>query len=162
MVDASAARSWLLVCVVALATWFVPGCARSTQPHDSGSAPVVTRTLNGFATYYGKGFAGKKTASGEIFNPRDMVAAHRTLPLGTRVRVTNLENGRSVLLRVIDRGPYSGRRNIIDVSEGAARRLDFIGAGRVRVRVEVLREGSDVNVPNRIRTSGEESLKIGE
>lgn len=99
---------------------------------------MVTRTLNGFATYYGKGFAGERTASGEIFNPREMVAAHRTLPLGTRVRVTNIENGRSVILRVIDRGPYSGRRNIIDVSEGAARRLGFIRDGRVRVRVEVL------------------------
>jgi rare lipoprotein A (peptidoglycan hydrolase) len=137
----STIRSWTLLAFVVFATWLAPGCARSTQPRDAGgSTIVVTRTLNGFATYYGKGFAGKPTASGEIFNPREMVAAHRTLPLGTRVRVTNLENGRRVILRVIDRGPYSGRRNIIDVSEGAARRLDFIREGRVRVRVDVLRD----------------------
>ena len=135
----SKARSWTWLAAVALAAWLAPGCARTTQPRDGGGAvAVVTRTLNGFATYYGRGFAGKPTASGRIFNPREMVAAHRTLPLGTRVRVTNLENGRSVILSVIDRGPYSGRRNIIDVSEGAARRLDFIREGRVRVRVEVL------------------------
>lgn len=138
---ASTPRSWTLAGLILAGSWFVPGCARSTQPHDTAaSSPVVTRTLNGFATYYGKGFAGRPTASGKIFNPREMVAAHRTLPLGTRVRVTNLENGRSVILRVIDRGPYSGRRNIIDVSEGAARRLDFIREGRVRVRVDVLRD----------------------
>jgi rare lipoprotein A len=130
--------SWILASCVLLATWMLPACARSTQSRDAGSTAAVTRTLSGFATYYGKGFAGKRTASGEVFDPREMVAAHRTLPLGTRVRVTNLENGRRVILRVIDRGPYSGRRNIIDVSEGAARRLDFIREGRVRVRVEVL------------------------
>ena len=133
------ASSWTFVLAIVLATWLMPACARSTQSRDAGSTTTVTRTLNGFATYYGKGFAGKRTASGEIFDPREMVAAHRTLPLGTRVRVTNLENGRSIILRVIDRGPYSGRRNIIDVSEGAARRLDFIREGRIRVRVEVLR-----------------------
>ena len=136
----SAVRSWMLVSLVALSAWFAPACARNTPPRDAAPAPVVIRTLNGYATYYGKGFAGKPTASGEIFNPRELVAAHRTLPLGTRVRVTNLENGRRVILRVIDRGPYSGNRNIIDVSEGAARRLDFIKEGRVRVRVEVLSE----------------------
>ena len=136
--NASAVRARMLALLVVLSTWLVPGCARNTQPRDTSPAPVVIRTLNGFATYYGRGFAGKQTASGEIFNPNEMVAAHRTLPLGTRVRVTNLENGRRVTLRVIDRGPYSGRRNIIDVSEGAARRLDFIKEGRVRVRVDVL------------------------
>jgi rare lipoprotein A len=72
-----------------------------------------------------------------------MVAAHRTLPLGTVVRVTNLENGRSVVLRVIDRGPYGAnyrKGTIIDVSKGAARRLRFLEDGLVRVKVEVLRE----------------------
>jgi rare lipoprotein A len=95
----------------------------------------------GLASYYGPGFHGRETASGRIFDQREMVAAHRTLPLGTVVRVTNLENGRAVTLRVIDRGPYG--RNvrkgaIIDVSKGAARRLHFIRDGLVRVRVEIL------------------------
>ena len=87
------------------------------------------RVQLGLASWYGPGFHGEETASGEIFDQREMVAAHRSLPLGTVVRVTNLENGRRVVLRVIDRGPY-GRNyrkgTIIDVSRGAARRLGFI------------------------------------
>ncbi len=104
---------------------------------SAGSDPP--RVLHGLASYYGPGFHGQETASGEIFDQWEMVAAHRTLPLGTRVRVTNLDNGRSVVLRVIDRGPYGRnfrRGTIIDVSKGAARRLRFLrgrsgaGAGR--------------------------------
>ena len=95
----------------------------------------------GLASWYGPGFHGEETASGEIFDQREMVAAHRTLPLGSVIRVTNLENGRRVRLRVIDRGPYG--RNvrkgaIVDVSRGAAGRLRFIKDGLVRVRVDVL------------------------
>jgi rare lipoprotein A len=108
-------------------------------------ADEPARVLNiqrGLASYYGPGFHGEETASGEIFNKREMVAAHRTLPLGSVVRVTNLENGRRVVLRIIDRGPY-GRNyrkgTIIDVSEGAARRLRFLDDGLVRVKLEVLR-----------------------
>ncbi len=100
----------------------------------------------GLASWYGPGFQGNETASGEIFNQREMVAAHRSLPLGSVVRVTNLENGRRVVLRVIDRGPY-GRNyrkgTIIDVSRGAARRLGFIRDGLVSVRVEVVRLGGE-------------------
>jgi rare lipoprotein A len=102
------------------------------------------RVQVGLASYYGPGFNGEETASGEIFDQNELVAAHRTLPLGSVVRVTNLENGRSVTLRVIDRGPY-GRNHrkgcIIDVSKGAARRLKFIKDGIVRVRIRVLHLG---------------------
>jgi rare lipoprotein A len=95
----------------------------------------------GLASWYGPGFHGEETASGEIFNQRAMVAAHRTLPLGSVIRVTNLENGRRVTLRVIDRGPY-GRNfrkgTVVDVSRGAARRLQFIEDGLTRVRIDVL------------------------
>ena len=95
----------------------------------------------GLASWYGPGFHGEETASGEIFDQRELVAAHRTLPFGSVVRVTNLENGRRVTLRVIDRGPY-GRNfrkgTVIDVSRGAARRLGFIRAGIVRVRLDVM------------------------
>jgi rare lipoprotein A len=112
-------------------------CAgRTAEP----SKPL--RVQQGLASYYGPGFHGRETASGRIFDQTEMVAAHRTLPLGTVVRVTNLENGRAVTLKVIDRGPY-GRNfrkgTIIDVSKGAARRLRFIHDGLVRVRVEVLK-----------------------
>lgn len=135
------ATMWCAAALLGLTTWFVPGCAghprpRETQPERSD----VTRTLRGYATFYGKGFAGRRTASGERYDPQQMVAAHRTLPFGTRVRVTNLENGRTVLLRVIDRGPYAGRNTIIDVSVAAARKLGFVEDGRTRVKVEVLAE----------------------
>jgi len=98
----------------------------------------------GLASWYGPGFHGKETASGEIFDQRQMVAAHRTLPLGSVIQVTNLENGRRLTLRVIDRGPY-GRNyrkgTILDVSRGAAGRLGFIRDGIVRVRIKVLEFG---------------------
>jgi rare lipoprotein A (peptidoglycan hydrolase) len=90
----------------------------------------------GLASYYGSE-GGARTASGEHFNPSGMTAAHTTLPFNTQVRVTNLKNGKSVVLRINDRGPFSGHR-IIDVSKGAATKLDFRGAGIVRVRVETV------------------------
>jgi rare lipoprotein A len=99
-------------------------------------APVI---LRGLATVYGREAHGGPTASGERFDMRQMTAAHRTLPFGTRVRVTNTRNGRSVEVRINDRGPYGGNGRIIDLSEAAARRLDMIDAGVVPVTVEVLR-----------------------
>ena len=106
----------------------------------AGSSTAL-RVQMGLASFYGPGFNGQQTASGEIFDEREMVAAHRTLPLGSVVRVTNLDNGRAVVLRVIDRGPYGRnyrRGTIIDVSRGAAHRLAFVREGLVRVRVELL------------------------
>ncbi len=80
------------------------------------------------------------TANGEAFNPRGLTAAHKLLPLPTNVRVTNLENGRSIIVRVNDRGPFSGDR-IIDLSMGAAKRLGFYEKGTARVRVETIPAG---------------------
>ena len=100
----------------------------------------------GLASFYGSAFQGEETASGEEFDRRDLTAAHRTLPLGSVVRVTNLENGRKVVVRINDRGPY-GRNHrkgtIIDLSRAAARRLGFMKDGLVRVRLEVLRRGAE-------------------
>lgn len=93
----------------------------------------------GAASYYGKRLAGRPTASGEAFDPAKLTAAHRTLPLGSRVRVTNLRNGKSVVVRINDRGPYHSRR-IIDLSRRAARRLGMLGRGKARVRLELLEE----------------------
>lgn len=90
------------------------------------------------ATYYGREQQGGPTASGERFDRNKLTAAHRTLPLGTWVRVTNTRNGRSVNVRINDRGPY-GKGRIIDVSEAAARQLGMLDAGVVPVTVEVLR-----------------------
>jgi rare lipoprotein A len=107
---------------------------------------LVLEEQLGMATYYGERFHGRATASGEIFDMNDMVAAHPSYPAGTVARVTNLENGRDVEVRIIDRGPtrqHQRRGVIIDVSKGAAEELDFIEDGRVRVRVEVLEWGAD-------------------
>ena len=101
----------------------------------------IEYTKVGIASYYGvrDGFHGKKTATGEIFNAYGMTAAHKTLPLPCLVSVTNLSNGKSVVLKVNDRGPFHGKR-IIDVSEGAAQALGFHKKGITKVRVEALVE----------------------
>lgn len=91
----------------------------------------------GIASWYGPQFHGKRTANGEVFNMFAMTAAHRTLPMPSAIRVTNLANGRSVVLRVNDRGPFA-RGRIIDVSQRAAEHLDFRGEGTARVKVEIL------------------------
>ncbi len=91
----------------------------------------------GTASWYGKQFEGKTTASGEPFDMHEFTAAHPTLPLGTYIRVTNLRNGRAVILRVNDRGPVVDGR-IIDVSYNAARALDFRDQGLQRVRVDLV------------------------
>jgi rare lipoprotein A len=92
----------------------------------------------GQASYYGRELAGNRTSSGERFNPMALTAAHRTLPLGSLVRVTNLANGRSVIVRVNDRGPFV-RSRLIDVSLGAAREIGMVAQGRAQVRLELVR-----------------------
>lgn len=91
----------------------------------------------GVASWYGPGFYGNPTASGETYRPGTMTAAHRYLPMGTRVRVTNLNNGRTAVVRINDRGPYIGGR-IIDLGEGAASVLGVKSTGVAQVRLEVL------------------------
>jgi rare lipoprotein A len=108
-----------------------PGPAKPTEL--KGAVSVQT----GQASWYGKAFAGKPTASGEIFNHELLTAAHRSLPLGTNIRVTNVENGKSVEVRVNDRGPYVGGR-IIDLSRAAARALGMIEDGLTEVRLETI------------------------
>jgi rare lipoprotein A len=91
----------------------------------------------GIASWYGKDFHGRRTSNGEIYNMYDMTAAHKTLPLGTFVRVENLDNGRSVDVRVNDRGPFV-RGRVIDLSYTAARRIGMVGPGTARVKVVAL------------------------
>ena len=91
----------------------------------------------GEASWYGEEFEGNPTASGEIFDSNGLTAAHPSLPFGTTVRVTNLNNSKKILLRINDRGPYFGRR-LIDVSRSAAKRLGFLDSGTTPVRVEVV------------------------
>jgi rare lipoprotein A len=91
----------------------------------------------GHASYYGMDFAGRRTANGERFEPNHLTAAHRTLPFGSLVRVTNLENGKSVVVRINDRGPFHPRR-VIDLSLGAAKAIDMVRKGMVNVKLELL------------------------
>jgi len=104
------------------------------------------RVQEGLASFYGAGFEGRKTASGERFHRNDLTAAHPGYPGGTVLKVTNVENSRSVRVRVIDRGPAKPQRRkgvIIDLSRAAARRLRFTDQGRARVRVEVVKMGHE-------------------
>jgi|TARA_B100001741_G_scaffold240243_1_gene201261 rare lipoprotein A (peptidoglycan hydrolase) len=100
------------------------------------------KTQIGIASYYGKKFHKKRTANGEIFNMYKVSAAHKSYPLGTKVRVTNLENGKSIKLIINDRGPFVKGR-IIDLSYKAARKLDFVNQGTTKVRIDVIRLGDN-------------------
>jgi rare lipoprotein A len=102
--------------------------AQSAQASDLGS---------GVASYYGREFAGKRTASGEAFKPSALTAAHRSAPFGSRIRVTNLSNGKQVIVRVNDRGPWT-RGRIIDLSHAAASKLGMLGRGTARVKLSAL------------------------
>ena len=128
------------VFVVALALSACGGSRRdavSTRPPEPSPAPVKPgRTQEGMASWYGPGFAGRLTANGERFDPSELTCAHRKFKFGTMLEVTNLENGRSVVVRVNDRGPYAKNR-VIDLSEEAARRIGMIEKGHVKVRIEV-------------------------
>ncbi len=108
-------------------------------PAVAAPLPAVESAIGeGEASYYGNELAGNRTASGERFNPRDLTAAHRTLPLGTKLRVTNQANGKSVIVRINDRGPFVKSR-LIDLSLGAAREIGMVRTGTARVTVEILR-----------------------
>ena len=99
--------------------------------------PRFTLAGTGGASWYGPGFFGNRTANGEVFRPGTMTAAHRTLPFGTKVKVTNLRNGRSAIVRINDRGPFHGNR-IIDLAHGAAQNLGLVASGVAQVRLEVV------------------------
>ena len=100
----------------------------------------ILLTLEGVASYYADEFHGKQTSNGEIYDMNSLTAAHRTFPFGTKVRITNLENGKTVIVRVNDRGPFHEGR-IIDLSLAAAKELDLVKSGTARVRIEVLEWG---------------------
>ena len=100
------------------------------------------KVYEGVSSYYGKAFHGKLTANGEIFNMYGVTAAHKTMPLNTVARVTNLINNKSLILRINDRGPYVEGR-ILDCSYGAAKKLDFLDTGMTEVKIEVIEWGDN-------------------
>ena len=128
--------------------------------------PAIDYDYNevGIASWYGPGFHGKKTANGEIFDQNEISAAHRTLPMPSIVRVTNLENGKILEnIRVNDRGPFAGNR-IIDLSKKAAQELDFINSGVAKVRVEIMENESRIyaarnSEKNKVRKANKAKLE---
>jgi len=133
------------VLIVASFSLLVSGCTSGLSrrpPAPLSSAPLPPRPQPqsgqiGVASWYGPGFHGQPTASGETYNQDALTAAHRTLPLGTRVKVTNLANGKSVQVRITDRGPFVRGRKI-DLSRGAARKLGMTKSGVSKVRIQPL------------------------
>lgn len=118
------------------------GCVgRPHPPPEVQARPVAGgHSETGFASWYGKKYHGRTTASGERYDMNRLTAAHRTLPFGTRVRVTNLENGREVEVRINDRGPFRNNR-ILDLSYAAAQELLMVEQGVIRVQIVVLELG---------------------
>jgi len=108
------------------------------QPRTSGDGGQERFEQVGVASWYGKKFHGRKTASGEKFDMYKLTAAHRSLPFGTKVKVKNLDNGKEVVVRINDRGPFKKGR-IIDLSYAAAKKVGMIRAGCARVRITVVK-----------------------
>jgi len=111
-------------------------CAAPSASFAAGKTGA-SASASGVASWYGPGFHGRKTANGERYNMNELTAAHKTLRFGTRVRVTNQNNGKSVIVRINDRGPYVGSR-VIDLSKSAAQKIDMIGSGTAKVKLQVL------------------------
>jgi rare lipoprotein A len=131
----------LLIVLGLLGMWL------TTTPEDGHGGASQTAQV-GWASWYGKAHHGRKTASGERFSRWQMTAAHRSLPLDTKVKVTNLRNGQEVVVKITDRGPYGGsKRRIIDLSEAAAKRIGMGAKGVERVRVEVLKDTPQATGP---------------
>ena len=138
----------LLVFLVVLVA--LVGCGGGVKTYKTNTKPYTVagntyypiKSAKGFsesgvASWYGKKFHGRKTASGERYNQNKMTAAHKTLPFGTRVRVKNRDNGKNVVVVINDRGPFAKGR-IIDVSRAAAKKLGMLGAGTAKVSIKVV------------------------
>ena len=130
MIWRGAIAAILGLCVVADAA------SAQQAPRDFAAAPVISSTV-GLASYYGQQFDGRRTADGEVFDMHALSAAHKTFPLPCYARVTNLRNGRSIVVRVNDRGPYT-RGRMIDLSSRAASMLQFGSFGVAKVKVDYL------------------------
>tara|TARA_B100001964_G_scaffold108863_1_gene121612 strand:- start:17 stop:487 length:471 start_codon:yes stop_codon:yes gene_type:complete len=143
---------------------FLSGCSNSPRYH---TGPVKSRTvkssppslktvskgnyrrvITGISSFYAEDFHGKLTANGEVYDMYGLTAAHKTLPLNTIARVTNLENNKSLILRINDRGPYVKGR-ILDCSYGAAKKLGFINNGTAKVKIEIIEVGDNKYMKHR-------------
>lgn len=123
------------------------GCTAAPRYGSGKSTPRKSKkrhakVITGISSFYAEDFHGKLTANGEVYDMYGLTAAHKTLPLNTIIRVTNLENGKSLILRINDRGPYVKGR-ILDCSYGAALKLGFVGQGTAKVKIEVIEFGDN-------------------
>lgn len=133
----------LQLCCCLLSIVVFLGCGAAVPrftPHETvpkGKTVASADQLEGIASYYADEFHGRQTSSGEVYDMHALTAAHRTLPFNTKVRVVNLENGKSVVVRVNDRGPFKDDR-VIDLSLEAAKQIGLIANGTAPVRLEIL------------------------
>ena len=116
------------------------GTKKKLNPRNLKTSKRIPKVITGVSSFYGSDFHGKLTANGEVFDMYGLTAAHKTLPLNTIVRVTNLANNKSLILRINDRGPFIKGR-ILDCSYGAAKKLDFLLQGTTKVRIEIIEVG---------------------
>ncbi len=141
-------------CALVAAAVFLASCAAAPRPAETSApsavaaapapapAPCTAYRELGIASWYGKEFHGRRTASGETFDMNGLSAAHRTLPLGTFIRVINLDNYKSLKVKVNDRGPFA-RNRVLELSYGAAKELGFVEMGTVRVKIETVEPFQD-------------------
>lgn len=133
-------NSLFMIAFVVLLGAFVPLAGTAQSPPATIGA--TTEPVKGICVYYNDKFQGRAAASGEKYDKRALTAAHRTLPFGTMVKVTNLENNKSVVVRVNDRGPQGGSKaKIIEITSRAAKEIDMIKKGKVQCQLEVVESG---------------------
>ena len=125
---------WLAALISVLIALAVQGCSSTPK---AGAPQPVGHTETGMASFYGNEFQSRKTSNGEIFDQAKLTAAHRTLAFGTRLKVTNTQNGKSVVVRVNDRGPFAKGR-ILDLSSSAFKTIASLNAGVIPVRIEII------------------------
>ena len=138
---------WITLAIGFAVAITIFGCSTQPAPQTQYTLPPPSQSVLPpgkleVASWYGPGFVGRLTSDGETFNPNELTAASKTLPIGSRVRVTNPENGRSVVVRINDRGPYVKGRNL-DLSHGAAQKIGLCAEGVGHVRVRVLRRAKN-------------------
>ncbi len=138
--------TWILLIIISCSNaprYTTTDIKRRTEKNKPGLiSRAHQKVLYGVSSFYGQDFHGKLTANGEVFDMYGLTAAHKTLPLNTIVRVTNLSNEKSLILRINDRGPYVKGR-ILDCSYGAAVKLGFVNQGTTKVKIEVIEWGDD-------------------
>ena len=122
--------------------------SKESKKKGGGSKVRHRKIIKGISSFYAEDFHGKLTANGEVYDMYGLTAAHKTMPLNTICRVTNLENDKSLILRINDRGPYIKGR-ILDCSYGAAKKLDFINQGTTMVKIEVIEWGDNKYMKHR-------------